>query len=579
VRRALLLVSLLVAVLFLYTWRLGVRSFWEPDEPRYAEIGREMLVSHDWVIPRLNFLKYYEKPPLTYWVTALSFTCFGVSEGAARTGPVLAALLFLGATWLTGRVLFGARAGAIGALIAALSPLVWITGRLLVTDMFLSAGIAWAICGYALALRAKDRGSGTTVAMGLCGLGLAVALLSKGPIGFVIPLFGIVPLRLAAGRSAALGARAWAAAGGIFLAVGAPWFLTIASRDPAFAWFFVVHEHVLRYLTPEANRQEGFYYYFLILLAGLFPASVLIPWAIRRTWSGLRPKTLEGRGALLLACQGLGTLAFFSASQSKLASYILPAVPAFALLVARALDTTLWVEEGRNTEGGEIERTERGRARREGSVASVRFPGGLRASLILAVLSGTAGAIALGWVAPTQLASFAGSSIDGWLYALCALVALVAILVCIPAVSGRARDLARVIPAAGIALFLILISIAGLGEAADPFQTIREAARFVASRAGPDDVVASYGTILQGLTYYTNRRTTIVGGPGELAFGWELEPQGNWVVRKKELPRLFDGRKVYLVATARAESEAIANSNGQLHRVLGGPRFVVLSNE
>ena len=122
-RRRLLLGSILLAILFLYCWRLGARSFWEPDEPRYAEIGREMLVTGDWVVPRLNFLKYYEKPPLAYWSVACSFAFFGISEGSARLGPMIAALLFLGGTWVLGRAVYDRFAATIGTLILALSPL------------------------------------------------------------------------------------------------------------------------------------------------------------------------------------------------------------------------------------------------------------------------------------------------------------------------------------------------------------------------------------------------------------------------------------------------------------------------
>src|SRR5712691_9221375 len=104
-RRKLAIGLVLLLIVFLYTWRIGVRSLWEPDEPRYAEIGREMLLTGDWVVPRLDFLRYYEKPPLAYWSTAASFVLFGISEGSARLGPLAAALLLLAGTWVLGREL------------------------------------------------------------------------------------------------------------------------------------------------------------------------------------------------------------------------------------------------------------------------------------------------------------------------------------------------------------------------------------------------------------------------------------------------------------------------------------------
>src|SRR5215470_4486551 len=92
-------IALVGALTLLYGWRLGARSFWEPDEPRYAEIGREMLATGDWVVPRLDALRYYEKPPLVYWSAAAAFALIGTSEGSARLPVVIFSLLFLAGTW------------------------------------------------------------------------------------------------------------------------------------------------------------------------------------------------------------------------------------------------------------------------------------------------------------------------------------------------------------------------------------------------------------------------------------------------------------------------------------------------
>src|SRR5262249_50056955 len=150
--------TLVAALALLYGWRLGARSFWEPDEPRYAEIGREMLVSGDWITPHLDALKYYEKPPLTYWSAASSFAVFGTSEGSARLGAVLFSLLFLAGTWTLARTLFGARTALLSTLVLALAPLAWISGRFLVPDMFLAGSVVWVLAGYALALNRRRRG-------------------------------------------------------------------------------------------------------------------------------------------------------------------------------------------------------------------------------------------------------------------------------------------------------------------------------------------------------------------------------------------------------------------------------------
>src|SRR5262245_65943299 len=119
-----------------------------------------MLESGDWLVPRLNYLKYFEKPPLAYWATALSFALFGVNETTARLGAIAAALACLAGSWVLGRSLFDRRSAHLGAVFLALAPLTWVAGRLLLTDVFLSAGVVWALAGYALAVRrAEDRES------------------------------------------------------------------------------------------------------------------------------------------------------------------------------------------------------------------------------------------------------------------------------------------------------------------------------------------------------------------------------------------------------------------------------------
>lgn len=606
-KRPLVALIVLSGLVLLYGWRLGVRSFWEPDEPRYAEIGREMLLSGDWTIPRLNFVKYYEKPPLTYWVVASSFALFGVGEGAARLGPMIAALLLIAGTWAIGRAFYSPSVATIGAVALALSPLPWASGRLLLTDMFLSAGVCGALAGFSLALREKEEGRSPLPAMALAGLGLAAAILAKGPIGIVLVLFGVVPLRIFGGRAAAVGVRGWGIAGALTLALAAPWFVRISLRDPAFAWFFFVHEHLLRYATPVAHREGAVYYYVVILLAGLFPASVLVPWAIGRTWPGMRPATREARGTLLLGSFGVLTVLFFTASRSKLASYILPAAPAFCLIVAKAVGRALDGLSGIATDPETVRRrgtTDAGRAKiaqdrdvseppgappHRSPAGALRTPAGLRASLaVAAVFALGIGAAVLafarasnlpGMLAPRALGlSDLQAALGPWPFVLSGLLATLAVALGVGALSGRRATARCALAASAGAMFFFLIALAQVSERLDSYQSVREAARFVSARAGPGDLVASYGTLLQGLTFYTNRRTTVVGGRGELAYGASLEPTDEWFPPKKDLAALLEGRRAYIVVPTKLEEEALTLSKGRLRRILGGPRFSVLSN-
>jgi len=557
--RALAGTALALALVLLYGWRLGARSLWEPDEPRYAEIAREMLVTGDWVTPRLDMLRYYEKPPLVYWSAATSFAVFGISEWSARISVVLFALLFLAGTWTLARTLFGARAAILSTLTLALAPLSWVTGRLLVTDMFLAAGVVWVLAGYVLALDRRRRGESAVLPMIVAGAGATVALLAKGPIGLLLPALGIVPLRALAGRAASIGARGWAAAWAVVAILGLPWFLMLASRDPSFAKFFLWHEHVLRFLTGSAKHGAAPWYYLEMLAGGLFPSSFLLPWAIavcRPRWRLWRAAGLEAAemGTWLLLLFGGGTLLFFSVSQSKRPGYILPALPVAAILVGRSLARAL--EE--------------------------RASRGLRVSMAAAALGSWAAAAATLWFSlhpPAAVA--AGEASAGFRSAGILTAVLLAALggsLAASAFAVRARALQRGLVAVAASLFLALPSLGNVAERLDASLSVKAVSLRVASLASPTDVVASFGTILQGLNFYTGRRTVIVGGAGELEFGAQGDESRGWIIEPEELPALLAERTVYLVAPAGMTSRAIEYGAGRIRVLEETPSHVLLTN-
>lgn len=554
--RALAGIALAAAVVLLYGWRLGARSFWEPDEPRYAEVGREMLVSGDWLTPRLDGLEYYEKPPLAYWSAASCFALFGTNEGSARLGAVVFALLFLAGSGALARTLYGARTALVATLALALAPLTWVAGRFLVTDMFLAAGVVWVLAGYALALDRRRRGLSPVLPMTLAGAGATVALLAKGPIGLLLPALGIVPFRWLAGRAASIGARGWAAAATVVALLGLPWFVALSWRDPSFVDFFFWHEHVLRFLTHQARRGGPPWYYLLILAGGFFPSSFLLPWALARCRPHWRLRALNAaeQGTALLLLFGGAALVFFSVSQSKRPGYILPALPVAAILVGRALASAL---EG-------------------------RAPRGLRVSL---------GASAIGaWAVGAGAAAFARHSpklvvhggVDEGFRSAAGLTALL-LAVLGAALAGTAlasspRGVHRGLGAVTVSLFLLFPSLEIVAERVDASLTVKRLALRAARLAGPEDVIASYGTVLQGLTFYSGRRTVIVGGAGELEFGAREDESRGWILPPKDLHALLEGRTVYMVAPARLASRARDYAGGRLRVLETTASFSLMTN-
>lgn len=327
------LVALALAFALVWMGTLGCRKLVTPDEGRYAEISREMALSGDWVTPRLNGIKYFEKPPLQYWATAAAFKVFGETEFAARLWTGFAGLLAVLATFFTGRRLFGAEAGVIAAAVCASSLLFVFMGHFNALDMGLAGMLHLTLCSFLLA----QQGSVTEGRrwMLLAWAALALAVLAKGIVALVLTGGTLVLYSLATRDFSPWKRFAPVSGALLFLAVAAPWFVAVSAANPEFARFFFIHEHFERFLTKTHGRVEPAWYFLPVLAIGFLPwtAAVLhaaVPAAWRREGDGFQPRRF-----LLIWC--LVVLGFFSASGSKLPSYILPMLPALALLAGDAL--------------------------------------------------------------------------------------------------------------------------------------------------------------------------------------------------------------------------------------------------
>ena len=312
---------------------LAQRPLFDPDEGRYAEIPREMMLSGgDWVIPHLNGIVYLEKPPLQYWLTALAFRAFGLNEFAARLCTGVAGYLSLAAVFLLGRKLWGFAAGVRAALFSAASTLFVLLGHQLTLDMLLSFWLTAAL-GCFLMAQARGEGTGHRRAWMLgCWAAMAFALLTKGLIGVLIP-------------AAALGAyvlwqRDWPLLRRLhlrwglplFAAVAAPWFVLAARANGQFLEFFFVREHLLRFLTPIEHRTEPWWFFVPVLTVGIMPWLPQAARALTAPPGARAAREFDPLRLLWVWC--VFVLVFFSLSDSKLIPYILPAVPALALLCA-----------------------------------------------------------------------------------------------------------------------------------------------------------------------------------------------------------------------------------------------------
>jgi 4-amino-4-deoxy-L-arabinose transferase-like glycosyltransferase len=335
VRRAAAWLAVLIAVVWFAN--LDARDLIRPDEGRYAEIAREMAVTGDWTTPRLNGIRYFEKPPLQYWATAAAYLAFGVGEWTARLYPALAGALTVLLVWRVGRRMFGRVEGDLAAQVAA--SMLWpvANAHLNTLDAGLTAWCTVLLAGFVWAQRDGATAAERRTGMACAAVGVAGAVMSKGLIGLVLP-GGAGALYLLATRQWRLLARLHPIVGAaIVLAVCAPWFVLVSLRHPEFAHFFFVHEHFARYLSEETHRRaEPWWTFGPLLLAGT------LPWTLAALGGLVRGAVAEAgdrtfRPRLFLACWAAFVFLFFSASASKLPSYILPMFPALAWLAGDLL--------------------------------------------------------------------------------------------------------------------------------------------------------------------------------------------------------------------------------------------------
>ena len=267
--------SLLIVVLAaLWLGSLGLRPLYKPDEGRYGEIPREMVASGDWLTPRLNGFKYFEKPPLQYWATAAAYTLFGVSDWAARLWTGLAALAGVWMAFAAGNRLFGPPAGAFAAAILASSPLYVLLGQANTLDMSVTLFLSAAVFAFALAQREGAQPRVRRRWMLAFWAACAGAVLSKGLIGFVLPA-GAVALYVLVRRDWGLLRRLELLRGGLlFFALAAPWFVAVSLANAEFAYFFFVQEHWLRFTTKMHHRIEPAWFFLPVLVVGAWPVAL-----------------------------------------------------------------------------------------------------------------------------------------------------------------------------------------------------------------------------------------------------------------------------------------------------------------
>ena len=340
--------SLVVIGLFIliYIVPLGLRPIVIPDETRYAEIPREMLVSGDWVVPHLDGLRYFEKPVMGYWFNAAAMFLFGQNAFAVRLPSALtmgmsALLLFL----LVRKFGGGYLAGISTAAVFLTSMEVFGVGCFNVLDSIFSLFLAGAMVSFFFAHREKQSGRKIDFLV-IFGVFCGLAFLAKGFLAFAIPVMTIVPFMIWERRWQELVRICWVPLVAALL-VALPWSVIIHQREPDFWHYFFWVEHIKRFMSEDAQHPQPFYYFIPLLFLGGLPWTVFIPAA----FSGLKERALKDSLLRFAFCWLLFPFLFLSASRGKLGTYILPCFqPLVILITAGLLDylkkETKWVTIG-----------------------------------------------------------------------------------------------------------------------------------------------------------------------------------------------------------------------------------------
>lgn len=496
---------------------LGRPALWEPDEGRYAEIAREMHLSGDYVTPRDNFVRYFEKPPLVYWCETAAISIFGVNEFAVRLPAALFSAGEVVVTAAIADVVFGGAVAILAAIALALSPLFFGFARFATLDPALAFFMTAALGAFQMAAhRGFDNSPGRRWFV-LSAAMLALGTLAKGPVAAI--LSGAIALIwvLYERRAGDIARMPWLSAIIVFGAIAAPWFALAAHRNPGFLHFFFVHEHVQRYLE---NTEHGWgpWFFIPIVIGGAWPWVFFVPLGLRASESP-RPHRSEVRFLIIWFAV---IFVFFSIPRAKLGSYILPALPALSILAGLGM-SRLWSLD---------------------ASAMRRILGGFSALTII-------GAIAIA-VADGALERKISHPLVVDAYLIAGLLAAVAIVSFVVDRNGQ-RPGAFVITLA-LGMILIMGIAARAREDGAPAISYRLLADQLSPDLRPGCIVGSYRHDVHSIPFYTGFREALVSYRGELApFGGSPDAAGSFINSDDDMRRLWSSTACFVLVANRKD--------------------------
>lgn len=392
-------VTLLLAVCAIgIWWRLGALGLIDPDEPFYAQTAREMLERHDWIVPHIFGAPQFEKPILYYWLTMISYSVLGVSEFAGRLAPASFGTLLVLATYAFGARAIDRRSGFLSALVLATGLVFVVMSRLMLTDVVFAVFVAGSIFSFYCASREERTRTPWIVAHFACA---ALAVLTKGPLGSLVPALAVIAFTIVSRTRSPLRGRPLVLGLCAYVLLALPWYAIMLARF-GFAYFqaFFVHENYERLIHAEHSGNNHVWFYPAILLLGSLPWIPLVAILVLRGRRIVRTSPFLS----LMSCWFGTSFVFLTIVQSKLPSYAFFLFVPLALLAGSALPAIL--------RDGFENRVERAVFLGLSALQALALPlaAGFNAALRELVLLPTLGfgallalALALQWKKPTRL--------------------------------------------------------------------------------------------------------------------------------------------------------------------------------
>jgi len=518
-------ILLVVLCLFLFLSFLGNRALWDVDEGMHSVSAKHVLQSGDWVTPNYKGQPFLDKPMFFTWLVAISFGLLGYTEFAARLPAAVLGLSGVWVTYLLGRRMFHARTGFLGGAVLATSVLYLVMSRTVVHDIALAFFTTLALFFFYTGVAVPERRKESFL---LFYVALAGGVLAKGPLGALLPAIVIGPYLLLTRRLALV--RELRMGWGLLLLLGlsAPWYILMELRNEGYLSYFLIEKNFGSFASTESAHPAPFYLYVPLLLGALSPWTAFLPAAIYRALQRLGGEKRE-QFLYLLLWLGMMFL-FFSAATSKLGSYLLPLMPAAALLIGLLWDEAL-------------------------ASPSAKRPWVLFVSLVPIVLV-TLGAFAYGWLEPPiELRVKYGITLSQ-------LLVLGLLITVLPMVTlgllWQSKVRAAFASIVTMAAAVLVVAASWMGPSVDPYRSTRDLALEFDRMLPPEEPMVFFKREKDSALFYTDRRALVLT-PSEVGEFLESDHEVYFLADVRHLDRIAEHRDRFAFVRKKGSKVVISN--------------------